>query len=296
MRVLLTGATGFIGAHLGETLAKTHEVLGVGWTSGKLPEFPACRVDLTEPDASEKLLNRFRADIIIHAAALSRVVDCESQPEKANKINWHATRELAFRAALHGVRFLFFSSDMVFSGETGGYTEQSPPSPQNVYGWTKLRAEAAVLEANARNLIIRLNLVVGKGTGFGTSFTERILEEIRGSGKASLFADQFRSPIHVRSVVSVIASLMERDISGILHLGGPQKLSRAELGRALCRATGMPEGTIEEISYMSHPLAHQMPRDTAFGIGRREVEFPELKVQPLEIELAADFEKERVIP
>jgi dTDP-4-dehydrorhamnose reductase len=185
---------------------------------------------------------------------------------------------------------------MVFSGETGYYTEQSPPSPQNAYGRTKLRAEAAVLEANPRHLVVRLNLVVGRGEGFGTSFSERILEKIGKRGKASLFADQFRSPIHVRSVVSAVVLLMEKGVTGILHLGGPQRLSRAELGRALCRAAGIEEERIEEVSYLSHPQAALLPRDTSFGVGRREVEVPELGVRPIETELAADYEKERVVP
>jgi dTDP-4-dehydrorhamnose reductase len=296
MRVLITGASGFIGAQLGRTLAKTHDVLGVAWTSRHSPDFPTCRLDLTEQDASRKLLHGFPADVVIHAAAMSRVVECEEHPAKAEEINVHATRELAREAAAHGARFLFFSSDMVFSGETGYYTEQSPPSPQNAYGRTKLRAEAAVLEANPRHLVVRLNLVVGRGEGFGTSFSERILEKIGKRGKASLFADQFRSPIHVRSVVSAVVLLMEKGVTGILHLGGPQRLSRAELGRALCRAAGIEEERIEEVSYLSHPQAALLPRDTSFGVGRREVEVPELGVRPIETELAADYEKERVVP
>jgi len=295
MRILLTGATGFIGAHLGVMLAKTHDVLGVACTSQYLPDFPTCRMDLTEPDASRKLHKDFPADVVIHCAAMSRVMECEAHPAKAEEINVHATRELVCQTAARGARLLFFSSDMVFSGETGYYTEQASPSPQNVYGWTKLRAEAAVLEANARNLVVRLNLVVGGGKGFGTSFTERIFEEIDKRNKASLFADQFRSPIHVRSVVSIVTLLTEKEVSGVLHLGGPQRLSRAKLGRALCRAAGIEEVKIEEVSYLSHPQVGRLPRDTSFGVGRREMEMPEWKVQPIETELAADFEKERVL-
>lgn len=296
MRVLVTGASGFIGAQLARRLAKTHHVLGVARISRHSPDFPTCRLDLTEQDASRKLLQDFPADVVIHAAAMSRVVECEERPAKAERINVQTTRELACQTAAHGARFLFFSSDMVFSGETGYYTEQSPPSPQNAYGRMKLRAEAAVLEANARNLVVRLNLVVGRGEGFGTSFSERILEEIDKRGKASLFADQFRSPIHVHSVVSAVVLLMEKGVTGILHLGGSQRLSRAELGRALCRAAGMKESAVAECSYLVHPQAALLPRDTSFDVGRREIEVPELEVRPIETELAADFEKERVVP
>ena len=295
MRILLTGATGFIGAQLGREFSRSHDVLGVAGANPRLPDFPTRRMNLTEPDAARKLLNDFSADLVIHAAAVSRVLECEVQRESAEVLNVRATMALAEQAAAKGARLLFFSSDMVFSGDTGHYTERHAPSPQNFYGQTKLRAEKIVLEASQRNLIVRLNSVVGAARGWGASFTERILEDIDKQGSVELFADQFRSPIHVRSVVAAVALLAEREISGILHLGGPQRLSRAELGRALCRAAKIPEEKIKENSYLSHPQAALLPCDTSYGIGRREKEMPELEVRPVEVELAEDFREEKIL-
>jgi dTDP-4-dehydrorhamnose reductase len=295
MRILLTGATGFVGAHLGEALAQSHDVLGIAWSSSRRPDFETLRADLTEPDAARSLLRDFLADLVIHAAAISRVIDCEAQPSRAEELNVHCTKRLAEQSAATGARLFFFSSDMIFPGDTGYYTEQDNPSPRNVYGWTKLRAEKAVLEANSRNLVIRLNLVVGKAVGLGTSFTDRILADIQTNGKAALFEDQFRSPIHVRSVVSAVRALLKREISGILHLGGPQRLSRAEIGKALFRATGIEERKLQGISYLTHPNSAILPRDTSFARGRRESEIPELNIQPIEQELAMDFRGERTL-
>ncbi len=295
MRILLTGATGFIGAHLGETLARSHDVLGIAWSAPELPDFQTQRVDLTEREAARKLLTDFPAELVIHAAAMSRVIDCEAQASRAEEINVHSTQRLAEHAAARGARLVFFSSDMVFPGEAGYYTEQNNPSPRNVYGRTKLRAEKAVLAASSRNLVLRLNLVIGKSAGLGTSFTDRILTDIRTDGKAALFVDQFRSPIHVRSVVSAVEKLMNSEISGVLHLGGPQRLRRAEIGRALCRAAVIEEGKIEEISYLTHAQSPVLPRDTSFGISRRESEMRELEIRPIEEELAIDFRRERIL-
>lgn len=294
MRIIVTGATGFIGAYLGMELSRAHEVLGVAGRRAHLPDFLTRRMDLTEPRAAQKLLRDSPADIVIHAAAMSRVLECEAEPARAEAVNVHATAALAQQAASVGARFLFFSSDMVFSGDTGYYTERHTPAPRNVYGRTKRRAEEAVIEANPRNLALRLNSVVGKGQGWGTSFTQRVFADISARGKALLFADQFRSPIHVRSVVSAVAWLIEREVGGILHLGGPHRLSRAELGRALCRAAKIEEDAIEENSYLSHPQAARMPCDTSYGLGRREEEMPELEVRPVELELAADYREEAV--
>lgn len=180
---------------------------------------------------------------------------------------------------------------MVFSGQKGNYTEQDTPSPINVYGRTKHRAEKIVLDANPENLVVRLNSVVGASRGFGASFSERILSDIRKQGKVQLFSDQFRSPIHVRSVVSVILQLIAGNAVGIIHLGGAQRLSRAEQGRALCRAAGIPEEAIEENSYRSHKHAALFPRDNSFGVGRRETEMTELQVQTVEKEFAEDNQK-----
>jgi dTDP-4-dehydrorhamnose reductase len=253
-------------------------------------------LDLTKPAAAEELLSDFAADIVLHAAAMSRVLQCEAQPAQAESVNVDATAALIKQAASKGARVLFFSTDMVFAGDTGYYTERHRPSPKNVYGRTKLRAEKSVLEASPRNLVMRLNSVVGAAQGWGSSFTERVLSEISKVGRVQLFSDQFRSPIHVRSVVAVVSSLVEREMSGVLHVGGPQRLSRVELGRALCRAVKIDEGTIVENSYLTHPQAALMPCDTSFGRGRREVELPELDIRPVEVELAADYREERILP
>ncbi|MFH1010538.1 MAG: SDR family oxidoreductase [bacterium] len=294
MRILITGATGFIGAHLAVALAESHDVLGTAGNSPHLPGFPTRRVDLAESNAVRGLLRDFPADVILHAAAMSRVLECEAQAARAEQVNVAATEALAQQATARA-RLLFFSSDMVFSGDEGYYTEEDSPSPRNVYGWTKWRAEKAVLAASSQNLVIRLNLVVGKARGFGISFTERILKDIRKKGKATLFADQYRSPIHVRSVVSAIAELIESEVSGLLHLGGPQRLSRAELGRALCRAAGIEEKAVEESSYLNHPQSALLPRDTSFGRGRRETQLPQLAVQSVEKELRMDFRREEIL-
>ena len=291
MRILLTGATGFIGAHLGATLKTDHDILGVAGKNPRTPGFSIRRANLTDQSAARELLKEFAADIIIHSAALSRILECEAFPENAEEINVTATRTLAEEASSRGIKMIFFSSDMVFSGEEGNDTEQDLPSPINVYGKTKLRAESVVLNANPQNLVVRLNSVVGASCGFGASFSERILSDIRQQGKVQLFSDQFRSPIHVRSVVSVIMRLIAENVFGIFHLGGPQRLSRAELGRALCRATGISEEVIEENSYLSHQHAALFPRDNSFGIGRRETEMPELRIQTVETEFAEDNRK-----
>ncbi len=291
MRILLTGATGFIGVHLGAALNTDHDILGIAGENPRSPGFPIRRANLTDLRAARELLKEFAADIIIHSAALSRIIECETYPEKAEEINVTATRTLTEEAAARGTKMIFFSSDMVFSGQKGNYTEQDMPFPINVYGRTKLRAEKIVLNANPQNLVIRLNSVVGASRGFGASFSERILSDIQKQGKVQLFSDQFRSPIHIRSVVSVVTRLITENVIGIIHLGGQQRLSRAELGRDLCRATGIPEEAIEENSYRSHKHASLFPRDNSFGVGRRETEMPELQVQTVEKEFAEDNQK-----
>ncbi|MBU1936247.1 SDR family oxidoreductase [bacterium] len=288
MRILLTGATGFIGAHLGKALNVNHDILGIAGKNPRSPGFPVRRANLTDQKTIHELFKEFPADIIIHSAALSRILECEAYPEKAEEINVTATKSLTEEAASRDAKLIFFSSDMVFSGQKGNYTEQDSPSPINTYGRTKLRAEQIVLNVNPQNLVIRLNSVVGASCGFGASFSERILSDVREQGKVQLFADQFRSPIHVRSVVSIVTQLITQNIVGVFHLGGAQRLSRTELGRALCKATGISEDAVAENSYRSHQHAALFPPDNSFGVGRREIDMPELQVRTVEKEFAED--------
>ncbi len=288
MRILITGASGFIGSHLGKRLSAGHEVLGTVFRSPKKLPFHSERLDLTGEFAVASLLQEFKPQVIVHAAALSRVIGCEERPADAVAVNVTATARLLRWAETLHAKLIFLSSDQVYSGVKGGYRESDAPDPVSVYGHTKLEAEQRVLASTARTLVIRSNSVVGPSLGWGESFSDMVLNRLRAGRSIELFEDQYRSPIHIRSLLDVLESACVLDFSGLVHVGGPRRHSRLDVGYAVARAYGLSCDPITVSRFREHPQAAIMTADTSYDISRLKQLMPFVRLRRLDDELLAD--------
>src|SRR5262249_35641095 len=134
MRILLTGASGNLGSYvLRELRGSTHEVIAwSGAREGELCGFPLSPVDLAQPAslaAACAALRQHRPEVVIHTAAMAQIDACSRQPDRARQVNVQATESLLFAAADVGARFLYVSTDLVFDGSTGNYSESDAPRP-----------------------------------------------------------------------------------------------------------------------------------------------------------------------
>jgi dTDP-4-dehydrorhamnose reductase len=288
VRILITGASGFIGSHLGKRLAERHDVLGIVFRAARTPSFRCVSTDLTDERAVAETLRNFAPQVIVHAAAMSRVIECEDRPDDATAINVTATARLVRWAERLDAKLVFISSDQVFSGRKGGRRESDVPDPVSRYGRTKLEAERYVLASSARSLVVRANSVVGPSLGWGESFTDMVMAKLRRGESVVLFEDQFRSPIHIRSMTDVLEAACVHDLSGLVHAGGLARLSRLDAGYALARAYALNPDRISPGSYRSHPRANIMTADTSYDVSRLLQVVPALRLRPLDDEFAAD--------
>ena len=288
MRILITGASGFVGSHLGKHLSRDHDVLGIVFRNQRCLPFPNESIDLTAGKAVTALLQDFKPHVIVHAAAMSRVIECEDHPEQAALANVAVTESLALAAKTLRARLIFLSSDQVFSGKKGGYRESHIPDPVNVYGRTKLEAENAVIASGVVSLIVRSNSLVGPSIGWGDSFTDMIVRKLRAGEAVTLFEDQYRSPIHIRTMVRIVEAVCVLGLSGLIHAGGPRRISRLDTGYAVARAYALsPEG-ITAVGYRSHPRADVLTADNSYDISHLRQLLPFIEMRPLDEELAED--------
>ena len=294
MRILITGASGFIGSQLGVRLARSHEVLGITFRSSRPLPFPSQPVDLTDERSVALILREFGPEVIVHAAAMSRVLECEQDPRAAHNINVDATGRLARWAERGRAKLIFLSSDQVFSGRKGLYIESDFPDPINSYGRSKLAAEQLVLEASSANLVVRSNSVMGSANGRGESFSDWILSRLQSGQRVSLFHDQYRSPIHIRTVMDVLESACVQGVVGMVHVGGSRRLSRADVGFALARAYALGADLIDVVSVDTHANAAVMPRDTSYKIAHLRQAMPYIRFRSLEDEFVTDAREAEV--
>lgn len=236
MKVLITGTSGFIGGHLFCTCPSRWDVWGTFFnTSLKPAPTRWLRLDLTNRLETIKTLESIRPALILHAAAYSRTAFCEKNPALARQLNEDAVAHLAQFCLDRKTRLIFLSSDMVFDGTKGSYSENDPPHPVNVYGETKLAAERFVSDLGDLGAVVRLNLVYGKPKFGGDSFSEEVIRTVRSKRPYPLFTDQFRSFLSVRNLTQALWEIAEIGFSGIIHLSGSESTDRYSFALALSR-------------------------------------------------------------
>lgn len=233
MRLLLTGASGLLGSYLLRTLASRDHTV-VAW-SGPRPTPPAgvaAAVDLADRGAVAAAFSSARPDVVLHAAAISSVAQCFQQPTRARAVNVEGTQHLVELAAAASARVLFVSTDLVFDGQRGGYREDDAPSPLSIYAQTKLAAEQTVL-GHRRAVVARVSLLFGPALGERRGFFDEQVANLRAGHPCRLFIDEWRTPLALSTAAQALAALAWSDFEGLLHLGGPERLSRWQMGLRL---------------------------------------------------------------
>src|SRR5882672_3218186 len=161
MRVLLTGASGFLGSAVrDELVARGHEVLAAGRRPGA-----GRAVDLSQRGAAARLVDELAPDAVLHAAAMADIAPCAADPALARRVNAEAPAELAAACARRGARLLHVSTDQVFDGSRPGWREEDQPAPLHEYGASKLAGERGVLAACPGTLVVRTALLTGEARG-----------------------------------------------------------------------------------------------------------------------------------
>lgn len=246
MKVLLTGASGFLGRAMVARAPSHAQVVGTWRTTPPPDGLPAHRVDLADAPATARLLQAVVPDVVVHLAYgrgdLGReVVD--------------ATASVADAAAAVGAGLVHMSSDVVFSGEDAPYAETDPPSPQSVYGRAKAAAEAEVEVAVPDAAIVRTSLVLTPEAL--DPRTQFVADAVRAGRPVDLYEDEVRMPVHRDDLADALWRLVARDRgarAGVWHLVGEVALSRFDLGQLVVGAIGGDPGLL---------CAVPSPRDTA---------------------------------
>jgi dTDP-4-dehydrorhamnose reductase len=274
LRILLTGATGRLGAYLLRDLrGRGLDVTAWGGRSA---------VDLCDPDTTATAFREANPELVVHTAALSSVEECEHDPALARRANEDATRRLAELAAAGRARLAFTSTDLVFDGDRGGYRETDPATPRSTYGATKLAAERAAL-ATPGAVVVRLSLLYGPGLAGRRSFFDHLVSEIRGGRPVRLFADEWRTPLAYTAAAAGLIDVALSDFTGLLHLGGPERMSRLEMGLRLAAVLKCDPGALVSTTRAAAGLADR-PRDTSLDTSLWRRLFPDVR--------AAGFEEE----
>jgi dTDP-4-dehydrorhamnose reductase len=269
VRVLVTGAGGLLGGRLAELLhGRGLEVLAAHRLSIPPPGPRPVLVELTDGEALARLLDAARPDAVVHAAAMGRSNHCEERPQEAERVNSRLPGALARECRERGLRLVALSTDLVFAGDRAHVREDDPPGPLGVYGRTKLAGEEAVLSACPGAAVVRVALVLGRGHGARATSTESVARALLGGQAVRLFTDEHRTPVDPESVADAVARLLDRPLAGRFHLGGPERLSRYDLGLRVARWLRVPDAGVLAGRQADHAGPDRRAADVSLDSGR----------------------------
>ncbi len=248
-RILLTGVSGLLGANLAlAAVEQGHAVIGVCRTHRlRQVGFDVVQADLSRPGEADRVMAESSPDWVVHCAALTDLDACEGTPVLADRVNRDAAEAVAAAAASRGARLVHISTDAVFDGRRGDYTEEDTPHPVNAYARSKLDGERAVAEVYPSAAIVRTN-IYGWNALPKRSLAEWFLENLEAGRPCNGFTDVKTTPILVNDLSEMLLSLGASMLSGIYHIAGGECLSKYEFGRRLAATFGLDAGLIRPAS------------------------------------------------
>lgn len=268
--VLITGGSGFVGFNLAHALRFAYNV-HFTYCDHKLAIRHAFshKANLRSENEIAMLFDRVSPGTIIHCAALTHTEKCEEDWDLAYRTNVKATYDLVERANANRCRLIYLSTDMVFDGERGNYEEPDATFPGSRYGRTKQLAEETVLEHSRSNtVVLRPGLIYGWGSPTSGGFTQWMRQSLEEGKPLRLYEDEFRTPIYIKDLVSIIKEILKKDCKGIFHVAGREKVSRYDFGLQFARTFGYDEKLIERASLADHPGKVRRPPDISLNISK----------------------------
>ena len=232
MRLLVTGAHGLLGRALLQTdWGAQVELVGCGRHGEPVGDVPCHAIDLGDVDAVVDLWRRVRPDRIIHTAALTNVDRCETEPELARRVNQEIVAHVVAASVDVGAGVAHLSTDYVFDGRHGPYSEQDQPQPLSVYGRTKLESESIVLAAAVDGLVVRTLWLYGHLQSVRPNLVTWPLGALARGESIRIVGDQWGNPTYVHDLARALVELSRQGVSGLFHMGGTTFLTRQELAR-----------------------------------------------------------------
>ena len=236
MRILITGSNGLLGQKLVAALRNDPgtELIATSRGADRTPEPLGDRyraMDITIRAEVDRVFDAVRPEAVIHAAAMTNVDACETDPEACRLQNVTATQHLVDAAKRHGSHFIFLSTDFIFDGLHGPYREEDAAAPLSVYGHSKLEGERIVMGAGLAKWAIARTIIVfgvapGLSRGNAVLWAKGALEK---GQPIKAVDDQWRMPTLAEDLADGCIRIAKRGASGIYNLSGPDGMSILEL-------------------------------------------------------------------
>ncbi len=266
-RLLVTGASGFLGWNLCSVAVETWDVFGVAFSNPiEISGINIKVVDLTDYFNLKQLFVDVAPDAVIHAAAAANTNYCQINQTESHKINVDTSINIAGLCMEQNIPLVFVSTDMVFDGLNAPYKEEDPVCPVNVYGEQKVLAEKEIVRRCPEVAVCRTSIMFGNHPDRTKSWFQKNLDAMRTQQNLQLFVDELRTFLSVRRAVSGLL-LALGNINGILHLSGDERISRYDFARIMTKTFHINNARLTPCNLtdvqVTAPRAHDLSLDNS---------------------------------
>ena len=292
LRILLTGSNGLLGQKIVYAALKRNDIQLLATSKGEnrlhsKAGYHYASMDITNADEVTVIVENFKPHCIINTAAMTNVDACEKDQENCWKMNVEAVRTMTELCQLHDIHFIHLSTDFVFDGEKGNYSEEDAPNPLSHYARSKFESEKVVQQAEIDSAILRTIIIYGvvddKQRSNVVIWT---INSLRQQKNINVISDQMRSPTLAEDLADACLQAALKRATGIYHVSGSETMSILEMVNRTADFFQLDKKYIHPITTAQLNQPAKRPLLTGFNIdkAKRELNFqPHTLQQGLEI-------------
>lgn len=228
-RVLVIGSNGMLGQRVAEFYSSQTNVELMCSSSEEqsfVPELQYTQVDITKKNEVKELILGFVPDVVINTAAFTNVDKSETEREFAWKVNVNGVDNISLYCWTIDAHLIHLSTDYIFDGKNGPYSENDKPNPVGYYGRTKLASENSIIASGVEYTIVRTNVLYGPAKYSRPDFVKWVIASLKDGKEIRIVTDQINNPTYVDDLVNGIDKICGTRKEGVFHLGGKELLSR----------------------------------------------------------------------
>jgi len=276
--VFITGSSGLLGNKLTEIAKRNYEVVPLYNTRKLHPN--SLKLDITNQKLVLSLFSKFKPNTIIHTASETNVDKCETHKEHAWKVNTEGTKNIALACKKTNTKLIYISSDYVFDGEKGLYTEKDKPNPINYYGVTKFEGENQVVQHCKNYSILRTSVLYGWHP-WKQNFATWIINQLKQNKEITVVEDHYNTPTLADNLAKITIEVVQKDLQGLYHASGSERISRYQFAKQIAKAFNLDFNLIKPIK-MNQLTAWiaKRPKDSSLNTDKIQ---KQLKTKPLNI-------------
>lgn len=275
-RILITGSNGLLGQKLVELLIQQPgcEVIATAKGGNRLPfveRYQYFEMDITNAEEVASVIAQTKPDAVIHTAAMTNVDQCEFEKDLAWKLNVHAVEYLVEACQKNDAFLLHLSTDFIFDGTAGPYTEDAAASPLSFYGWSKLAGEEVVKRSSIRWAIARTVLVYGIVADMSRSNIILWVKKSLEDGKTiKVVTDQFRSPTLAEDLAMGCWLIVKQEAEGVFNISGKDFLTPYEMAMMTADYFGLDKSLITQADSSTFTQPAKRPPRTGFVLDKAQ--------------------------